>query len=133
MPAWKLATPEQKAQYQKASPVYGLHAVTMIPEGEERRSFDKEMKVTGKKLPVFIEDLRGSGGGGDPTWEACAPPGYMFDSNETHTILARTQKELKDYLSYETLVPCWHEGCCLPEDVDPVKEIFESFYEGGKQ
>lgn len=57
-----------------------------------------------------VEDLRGHWSAPDPVWEVHAPDGYHFGSGEgTHSLLCYSQNDVRDRLSYATLIRCGEE------------------------
>lgn len=104
----KKATDEQRELYAQTKPVYPLGYVATCPiavEGERR------LVASDERLPVFVEDLRGSWSAPDPTWEAVAPEGYMFDG-ELHTMLGYNLKDIRERIQWAVLVPCFDSDNC---------------------
>ena len=82
---YRLATDAEKTAY---SGLYPLHAF---------------ITYLGKEFA--LEDLRGSWGGEDPTWELMAPDGFHLHDG-CHSRLGWSVTDIEDQLSYESLTPC---------------------------
>lgn len=127
MATMKKATPEQREAYSKCKPVYPLGYVTSMAVGKWESG---TIQYTGDVLPVFVEDLRGSWGGGDPVWECIAPHGYMF-GGELHTMLCYTLADARSRLAGEWLEPCIErdECGCNKEDQQAEREVLREFFD----
>lgn len=89
------ATAKQKEEYKG---LYPLHSFLKNEDG----------------LILPVEDLRGGSRWNDesPQWEVMAPKGYVFDMQQTHSLLGGTYQDAVERASCYPLVKCEEENFC---------------------
>lgn len=93
-------TADEKKAYKATKPVYPMYGFAILTD-----------KKTKQKMSVVIEDLRGFWRAPDPLYEVIAPKGYIFESDDCHTLLAHTLADAKSRVQYELPVKCNCHEC----------------------